>query len=607
MTPRPVSVATARLERTAAGTPYSADFSDIYHASEGGLAQARHVFLAGNDLPGRWRARETFTILETGFGIGLNFLAAWHAWRDDAARPKRLHFVSVEKRPFARDDLERALAPFAELDALARALARAWPPPIAGFHRLHFEGGRVMLTLILGDAREAMPQVEASADALFLDGFAPARNPAMWSPEVVRELARIAAPGATLATWTVAGGVRAALSGAGFRVEKRPGFGAKREMLVGVREGAANLPPVDRRALVVGAGIAGTLCGAGLARRGWDVTLLDERPRVAVATAGIMRPIANVRDALNAQLSRGAFLHALQHFANLERDGYPLGWNRCGVLQLAKDADDEARFEAIARSLEYPAAFLEYVDAVRAASIAGRRVDRGGWWIPHGCVVSVASLIVASHAAGSPGLREIRGRRVERIERADGEWRAHDASGDSLAQAPVIVVANAADAARLVPEAKLALSAVRGQVTFLPPGGARRLEVVVSGNGYIAPMPEGGHTIGATYGHDDFDAAVRRADHLENLARAESMVPGFTAGIEVATLEGRTGFRTTVPDRLPVYGAIGDQGLFVATGLGSRGLLWAPIGAELLACRLESEPLPVPRDFAGALSPQRFR
>ena len=194
-----VTLPCAPLERAPGGTPFSSEFQDIYHSEHGGLAQARHVFLAGNALPERWQGRDNFTILETGFGLGLNFLCAWAAWRADPARSRRLNFISVERRPFAREDLAAALAPFEELAPLAGALLAVWPPPLAGFHRLHFDAGNVVLTLLLGEARACLPQLVASADALFLDGFAPARNPEMWSPEVVRELARLAAPGATLA------------------------------------------------------------------------------------------------------------------------------------------------------------------------------------------------------------------------------------------------------------------------------------------------------------------------------------------------------------------------------------------------------------------------
>jgi tRNA 5-methylaminomethyl-2-thiouridine biosynthesis bifunctional protein len=112
--------------------------------------------------------------------------------------------------------------------------------------------------------------------------------------------------------------------------------------------------------------------------------------------------------------------------------------------------------------------------------------------------------------------------------------------------------------------------------------------------------------VGASYHHDDADGSVRPEDHAENLRRAELMLPGFTAGIDAAALAGWTGFRATVPDRLPIFGPTGIPGLCTATGLGSRGLLWAPLGAELLACQLEGEPWPLPRDLAGAISPRRF-
>jgi tRNA 5-methylaminomethyl-2-thiouridine biosynthesis bifunctional protein len=603
----PVTVPTAILDRTPDGTPFSGEFHDIYHSTQGGLAQARYVFLAGNGLPQAWAGRDRFVILETGFGLGLNFLATWDAWRADPRRPPRLHFVSVEALPLARADLAAALAPFEELQPLARALVEAWPPPMAGFHRIHFDGGDVILTLLLGEARPMLPQLVAQADAFFLDGFTPAKNSAIWSPEVVRELARLAAPGATLATWTVAGGVRSALGDAGFRVEKREGFGAKREMLAGRFEGKVERrAPGERRAVVVGAGLAGTLAAERLASRGWEIDLVDARPARSVAAVGLVRPIANLRDAVNAQVSRGAFLYSLQHYRGLQRDGYHLVWNRCGVLQLASDEDEAARLEAIARSQGYPPSFLQFVSRERAGEIAGREVRGPGWWFPEGALVSPESLAVASLAKAGARVRRKAGQAVARLEREGASWRALDADGGVIAEAPTLVLANAADAKRLMPEARLTLSSVRGQVTYLPPDAARALEVIVSGSGYVAPLPEGGHCIGASYQHDDDDGAVRAADHRENLARAEAMLPGFTQGVHPIALQGWTGFRTTVPDRLPIFGASAVEGLHIATGLGSRGLLWAPLGAELLASQLEGEPLPLSRDHAGAISPLRF-
>ena len=603
-----IAVPTASLARSGDGTAFSDEFQDVYHSAHGGLAQSRYVFLAGNGLPERWRARDAFVILETGFGLGLNFLASWDAWRADPARPQRLHFISVESRPLDARDLAAALASFPELEPLARALCAAWPPPLAGFHRIHFDAGNVILTLLFGDAHALLPQLIAAVDAFFLDGFSPAKNPGIWSPEIVRELARVAAPDATLATWTVAGGVRTALADAGFALEKRAGFGAKREMLAGrfaiQRTRAA--PPRSRHAAVIGGGLAGTLTAERLAARGWEVDLVDAQRDRSAPAVGLVRPVANLRDAVNAQVSRSAFLYSLQHFRALQRDGYNLEWDRCGVLQLAGSEAEAARLSAIARSHGYPESFLQYVDAARASELARRAVRGPGWWFPSGAWVSPASLAVASLARAGERVRRRVGRRVARIEREGGSWRALDADGRVVAEAPALVVANAADAKRLVPDARLSLSEVRGQLTYLPADPRRALDIVVSGNGYLAPLPGGGTCVGASYQHDDSDPGLRDEDHAANLERADSMLPGFSAGVDAASLEGWTGFRATVPDRLPIFGMSATEGIHAATGLGSRGLLWAPLGAELLACQLEGEPLPLSRALAGAISPRRF-
>ena len=215
------------------GTPVSAAYGDVYHSAAGGQAQARHVFLAGNDLPARWQGRSRFSILETGFGLGLNFLATWQAWRNDPQACAELEFVSLEKHPFSANDLSIAQALWPEFSESAAALRAAWPALTPGEHVLRLAGGRVLLRLVLGDALAVLPTLPAAVDAFYLDGFSPALNPEMWSPALCAALASKATPGATLATWSVAGSVRRALQAAGFSVEKRAGFAGKRQMLVG--------------------------------------------------------------------------------------------------------------------------------------------------------------------------------------------------------------------------------------------------------------------------------------------------------------------------------------------------------------------------------------
>jgi tRNA 5-methylaminomethyl-2-thiouridine biosynthesis bifunctional protein len=356
----------------------------------------------------------------------------------------------------------------------------------------------------------------------------------------------------------------------------------------------------------VGAGLAGTLVAERLASRGWEAELVDEREKKVAGTVGLVRPIANLRDAVNAQASRPAFLYALQHFRALQHDGFHLVWRRAGVLQLADGEDEAARMAAIIAAQGHSPEFLRYVDAAEACALAGRPVRGPGWWMPSAAWVSPGSLAIALLARAGPGVRRHVGRRVERLEREGADWRALDAGGSVIAEAPTLVIANAFDAKRLLPEARLPLSRVRGQVTFLPATAGPGLDIVVSGSGYVAPLPDGGHVVGATYQHDDEGEDIREADHRENLARAASMLPGFAEGVDPAGLDGLAGFRATVPDRLPIFGATALPGVWTATGLGSRGLLWAPLGAELIASKLEGEPSPLPRDLAGAISPKRF-
>ncbi|MGH9938289.1 MAG: tRNA (5-methylaminomethyl-2-thiouridine)(34)-methyltransferase MnmD, partial [Blastocatellia bacterium] len=213
------------------GTPFSPEYGDVYHSAESGPGQARHVFLGGNDLPARWSGARVFTVLEAGFGLGLNFLATWAAWCVDPGRPQRLHFVSVEKHPFAREGLAELHAHYPEFKSLAAQLQAAWPLPLPGLHRLHFENGRVTLTLALADVADILPKLRLAADAIYLDGFAPDRNPDMWTPAMMKALARLCRPGATAATYATARAVRDALAAAGFVPELRPGFGRKRHML----------------------------------------------------------------------------------------------------------------------------------------------------------------------------------------------------------------------------------------------------------------------------------------------------------------------------------------------------------------------------------------
>jgi tRNA 5-methylaminomethyl-2-thiouridine biosynthesis bifunctional protein len=324
MKTRPIVPARIDFGAAPGDVPRATEFDDVYHPRVGALAQARHVFLGGNHLPQRWGGRARFVILETGFGLGNNFLATWDAWRSDPRRCERLVFVSIERHPPSRADLARAHTG-SPLPELAAELARAWPPLTPNLHTLEFEDGRVQLLLALGDVAALLPGLRVQADAFFLDGFAPARNPEMWQPRILAALGRKAAPGATLSTWSVARELRNGLATAGFEVQQARGIGGKRAISVArwaPRFEPRRLPDAAvraREAVVVGAGLAGAAVAAALARLGLRVTVLERNSSPAAEgsgnPAGLFHGTVNADDGTYARLYRSAALQAQRDHA----------------------------------------------------------------------------------------------------------------------------------------------------------------------------------------------------------------------------------------------------------------------------------------------------
>ncbi|MCA8316838.1 bifunctional tRNA (5-methylaminomethyl-2-thiouridine)(34)-methyltransferase MnmD/FAD-dependent 5-carboxymethylaminomethyl-2-thiouridine(34) oxidoreductase MnmC [Burkholderia multivorans] len=628
------------------GTLVSPAYGDIYHSAAGAIAQANHVFVAGNGLPARWQQRRTFTIVETGFGTGCNFLATWAAWRDDPARCERLHFVSVEKHPFSREDLRRAAAHIVAnttISANVDALADAWPPLVPGLHRLEFDAGRVVLTLVFGDALERLPTLVARADAFYLDGFAPSKNADLWSIDVFRALARMADEHATFATYSSSGVVKRALDEAGFAYRKVDGFAGKRAMLVGEYAPRWRMrrhePPrawpnaAARRALVIGAGVAGCAVVERLAARGWNVTLIERHERIASEAsgnpAGVFHPLMTRDDNVASRLTRAGFLYALARWRALEAGGHAFARSTHGMVHLAESADDFARMRDAFDALGAPSDYATLLDTDAARAYLNLPVAHGGLLFPHGGAVWPAALADAQCAAAGDRVHRLTRTEVARLERNGDEWHALDAHGRTLAQAPVVVLANAGDAVRLAGLRHVALQPVRGQLTLLPAAGASPLPCPAIGDGYAVPLDDGTLLIGATFEPDDVDPAIRVAGHAENLERVRRLLPGLIRDVPALdTLRGRVAFRWVAGDRLPLIGPLADEaqavanaralsgakardlprmpGLYGAFGYGSRGLVWAALGAELIASQLDGEPWPIERELAEAVDPARF-
>lgn len=611
----------------AEGAPVSNRFGDVYFARENGLAETAHVFQAGCDLPDAWSDRTTFVIGETGFGTGLNFLSIWDLWRRTRPPGGVLHFVSVEGFPIARGALAQALKPFADLAPLARQLVDGYPSPGPGHHRIWFPRDRVCLTLVIGEAEDALRGISARMDAWFLDGFAPAKNPAMWSEGVIDQVARLSRPGTRLASFTAAGEVRRKLQAVGFEIQKRPGFGNKWSCIAGTFAGPDTdttppwfLPSASVPAgpiLVVGAGIAGASMVRALRRRGREVRWIDRRsglaPEASGNPVGILMPRPTVSPSPPDTLSVTAFRHALAEIGRLD-----VPYDPCSAIELAVDGVAAKRLLRLAEAGALDAVGGRLVDAAEASRLAGVALDRpaiayarGGWISPVDWVTGLAGR-----------------HRPEQWDEV-GNTLPPDVAGTVLALGSGAVGHPLLDGVPMVP--------VRGQLTAQPATRASlRLRAVITYGGYLAPAQNGVHALGATFDRGGFDPLLWPQPALpdDDIRNFRGLPDSLRRLIQDAPSPGpgRASLRASTPDQLPAVGPVPQAeaylsayahlgtdasvhaggpaplkpGLFVLSGLGSRGLVTAPLMAELLASLMFGEPLPVDRTLAEALHPARF-
>lgn len=598
------------------GVPLSERFGDIYHTETGALAQSRHVFLRGCGLPEGWAARPQWRILETGFGFGLNFLTTWHAWRSDAQRPRMLHVVSIEAHPVSRDDLLRAAMAYPELAGLATRLAAQWHGLLPGFHRLAFDDGHVLLTLCIGDVQPMLRAQRFEADSIFLDGFSPERNPAMWSPDTLKAVSRFARRGTRIATWTIARSVRDALAQNGFAVQKAPGLPPKRDCLEGEfapawtvrRRTPAAEAAAPGHCAVIGAGLAGAAVAASLARRGWRVTVLDAADRPATGASGVpaavFAPHVSPDDALLSRLTRAGLRLTWQQLQDRLEEG--VDWRASGVIERRAAGDDRlpAGWSAQGPNESWRA------DAARLQS-AGLPDETTALWHARGGWARPARLVAAWLA--QPGITVRCGARVARIEArvASTGWELFDGEGRLLVDADRVVIAAGFESAAFVPQQTL--QPVRGQVAWGRMAAAPDLPTTpLNGDGHlIAHVPDADGAFwlaGATFDRDRRETATHEADTEANRARLARLHPGAAAMLGDAFSQGQVqawaGVRCASHDRRPLVGpcdAARPQGPWLCSALGSRGLSFAVLCAELLAARWHAEPLPLSEKLAQSL------
>ncbi len=596
---------------TASGAPYSPRFGDRYRSELGGLEQARDVFLAGCGLPAAWKGQPQWRILETGFGLGLNFLVTWQAWKADPDRPRMLHFVSTEAFPASADDVLRSAQAHPDLVPFATKLhAQLWGL-LPGFHRLSFEEGRVLLTLCIGDAKAMLKQQQFEADSVYLDGFSPQKNPDIWDIHTFKAVARCCRRGTRIATWTIARAVRDALAQAGFVVHKTPGIPPKRDNLQGqynpawepkLPVGTSPAAPLQPgRCVVIGSGLAGAAVAASLARRGWQVLVLDECGAPAGGAsglpAGLLAPHVSPDDSLLSRLSRSGVRMTLQQCQTMltARED----WERSGVLQrVMPDADKHLPLELTQAWPEAAADWSRMADASELAA-SGLAEDDKAFRHSAAAWVKPASLVKAWLA--TPGVTWRGNTKVASLVSGNRSWHLKDEVGQTLEEADLVVIAAGFGSLALatgVTDKPPALQAIRGQVSWTD-ARAGEGRMPVNGHGSFipaVPLAQGLAAIfGATFERDEDAAGIKPQDHGDNLTRLKELLPGLDLSPS-AGLEGWAGIRCATPGRLPVLSPIAYEGhaqVWLCTGMGSRGLSFAHLCSELMAARLHGEPLPL--------------
>ncbi|MGQ0533336.1 MAG: FAD-dependent 5-carboxymethylaminomethyl-2-thiouridine(34) oxidoreductase MnmC [Caulobacteraceae bacterium] len=618
------------------GSLRSLTFGDVYFSKDGGLAEAEAVFLAGTGLPEAWENKDRFALCELGFGTGLNVLAVWRAWKKTRPPHAQLHISTIEAFPLAKADAARALAHFHELADLAAQLLTRWPVRAYARQRIWFPEDGFSLTVFAGDAETILRGLTGAFDAWFLDGFAPARNPGMWSPGLLQQIARLSVPGARAATFTVAGEVRRGLEAVGFEVEKKPGFGRKRERLEARFLGPPASSPASRRArhvlsfanvvagegaggprtiyphaacnpkrvAVLGAGIAGASVAHALRRRGVEVIVLEAAQALGAGAsgnpAGLVMPRLDRAGALS-EVHLAAYLHAIAAYESL-------GVFECrGVELRAQEGGEDALADLLADS-PLPADWFSALPNGAAL---------------HACAGLVRPVVaIARMLEGVPVIYESP---VHSLERGGDSWILRAPDGRALLRADAVVLACGAALAEFEPASFLPITLSYGQIEW--GRGLAPAHAITQGS-YVAPF-EGGVLFGATF---DKQPASMESARARNLAALRELAPEIAATIDAGTLRSRSSYRATTPDRAPIAGLLPDaqawltqypdlahgremrvdarppaqDGVYVIGGLGARGLTLAPLLGEVLAGEMCGEPALLSQLARDAIHPARF-
>jgi tRNA 5-methylaminomethyl-2-thiouridine biosynthesis bifunctional protein len=589
--------------------------------------------IGSSEIAERWRNRERHVVLDTHFDYGLHFLATWNAWRADPQRSRQLHYLAIVSRPYSASAMLELHTTWPQFTPLSQQLMQVWPTLVLGFHRVILAEDNVVLTLIFGDVEHNVAQIDAQIDTFFVDGVALGDLPEHRLKILATLLGRMAAPHAVLALEPALSSV-ATFNNSGFVFDAhtmgRLAHFAPRWQIHPWKI----VPNVERHVIIIGAGLAGSAVAQRLAVRGWQISLIENQLKAAQLAsgnrAGIFMPTLAKDDNVNVRLTRAAFLFALRVWQRLGGVGHAFAGEICGALQLARDSERASVAHEIAQTQRLPPEFAQWLAACAVGLLPGMEkmsdaVNQpfGAWLFAQGGWAHPAGVCEAMLAACGEQLHTYYGKNAVHIERIENSWHVIDANDNEIAVAPHVIIANGVDFGNFSQTADLPLACVRGQVTYVPAANVPDLPLVLCGDGYITRPFDGVCSVGATYDSDD-DVTLRTDSQTENLQRLAQMLPLTLPKLTDLPVLGRVGFRCVSPDRLPLVGALADPealtqfrgerlrdvprlpGMYCLLGYASRGLIWAPLAAELLAAQMNGESQPMERELAATLDPARF-
>ena len=641
-----------RLDWSEDEQPFSAKFGDVYFSTFGGLEESTYVFINGIDAPKCWEDKDSFVIGEIGFGVGLNFLNTWHQWRSTAPKHSQLYYVSIEGYPVQKEDIVRAIARFPVLQNGMLELTQKLPPIHHGFHSIHLDQNRVHLLLILGPVQAMLSSLIANIDAWYLDGFAPKKNPVMWSSQVIKEIARLSHAGTKFSTFTASGAVRRDLESFGFKVDKRPGFGNKRECLYGAFSGNTSdtgllpyfelMPPLSRfsRVAIIGGGIAGAALAKALKGKCSKLTIYEQNKGEALEASG--NPLALVQPKLSdprvcfSRFQTDAYLKAIRNFEEIE--GAFVGER--GMISFGRDNYFLDRSIKWVEERILPKEFALRLDASDINDISGVNINSEG--IFHSQGGSINPKIVCKELLSSTECRF--NVRVADLRQEEGEWLLLSKNNIELGRADAVILANGINICESNKWSESHISAKRGQISFVRPTEASyALKRPISYGGYATPILKRNsgafHILGSTYDeaqlHKESWRKIKRASGVKNLGLLSKREIGLETIFGKNIIGGRSAIRSTTSDRFPIVGSLFSdhqfriaydgvqygkknnfykkastinrlKGIFVFGGFGSNGFTLAMHTAELLVAQMFGHPVPADRRIIEGSNPSRF-